>query len=148
MALLAASSPAAPDIGDYAWLAGCWRLQGDESGMTTEEHWMAPAGGLMLGMSRTLREGDAVGWEFVRIVEDFYGTRFIASPSGQTAVEFFLLSDEEDTLVFENKEHDFPQRIVYQRQGERHLLAWAEGEDNEGARRRYDFSYERKPCDD
>lgn len=139
--------PAAAELSDYAWLAGCWLLEtGDDTSLRTEEHWMAPAGGLMLGMSRTLRHGEAVAWEFVRIVEDYYGTRFVASPSGQATVEFFLVSVENDTLVFENTEHDFPQRIVYRKGGAKRLVAWVEGVTAEGRQQRIDFGYERKHC--
>ncbi|MCB1009826.1 MAG: hypothetical protein KDB94_13155, partial [Acidobacteria bacterium] len=38
-----------------AWLAGCWAPDGGESGSV--EQWTAPAGGTMLGLSRTIRNG-------------------------------------------------------------------------------------------
>ena len=49
------------------WLAGCWA--GGSSGRAYEEHWMKPAGGVMLGMSRTIAGGKAVGHEFLQIRE-------------------------------------------------------------------------------
>lgn len=55
---------------------------------------------------------------------------------------FKLVSREHNTYVFENKIHDFPQRIIYQNQGKEDLLAWIEGEFN-GKMRKSAFKYKR-----
>src|SRR5688500_13487839 len=52
---------------DVAWLAGCWERRTPET--TVSEQWMQPQGGLMPGMSRTVRNGKAVEFEFLRIFE-------------------------------------------------------------------------------
>ena len=39
------------------WLAGCWEMRRDDR--ITEEQWMLPRGGVMMGMSRTVR-GDSL----------------------------------------------------------------------------------------
>ena len=43
-------------------------------------------------------------------------------------VPFKLIRAEEGSFVFEHPEHDFPQRIIYQRQGEDKLHVRAEAE--------------------
>jgi hypothetical protein len=50
------------------------------------------------------------------------------------------------TVVFENPEHDFPQRVGYKRNGSDALDAWIEGRAN-GKSRRVDFSYQRARCE-
>ena len=59
---------AAPALaGDLDWLAGHWC---GVSGTTfSEEVWMAPRGGLLVGMHRDTREGRATGFEFMRIAQ-------------------------------------------------------------------------------
>ena len=62
---------ALPSVSDLGWMAGCWASDGREAG--SGETWMAPAGGMMLGMSRSVRDGKANGYEFIRISEETDG---------------------------------------------------------------------------
>ena len=48
-----------------------------------------------------------------------------------------------EIYIFENKEHDFPQRIVYENQGKKEMLASIEGELN-GKSRKSEFRYKRQ----
>jgi hypothetical protein len=62
VATSASSHPqSSPRIEDASWLAGCWSMgRTDDS---TGEHWLAPAGGAMLGLSRTVRAGKMTDYE-------------------------------------------------------------------------------------
>lgn len=51
------------DVGSAAWLSGCWVASASD--VRSEEVWMEPEGGLMVGMARTLRGGVATGYEFL-----------------------------------------------------------------------------------
>jgi hypothetical protein len=102
-------------LADLAWLAGDWGSA--ESDERVEEHWMTPAGDVMLGMGRTVRAEKAVEWEHMRLEVRPEGTFFVALPSGQAKAEFRLVTRGPGTATFENPEHDYPQRIVYQRSG-------------------------------
>ena len=89
---------------------------------------MAPAGGMMLGMSRSVRDGKASGYEFLRISEEPDGRIvFVASPSNQDSATFTLVEHEANRAVFENPEHDFPQRIIYSLISASKLLGRIEG---------------------
>lgn len=122
----ASASPAEGALAKLAWLQGCWAADGAELG--SGEHWMAPAGGSMLGMSRTIRKGRTSEYEFLRIAQGADGRlAFIAQPSGQPQAAFPLLRQDEDTVVFENPAHDFPQRVIYRRIGDTRLHARIEG---------------------
>lgn len=51
---------------------------------------------------------------------------FVAQPGGRPATAFALKSIDASSVVFENLQHDFPQRIMYRRAGGR-LCARVEG---------------------
>ncbi|MGA9117238.1 MAG: DUF6265 family protein [Bacteroidota bacterium] len=126
-----------------AWLAGCWKGGGET---VTEEQWMAPSGGVMLGMSRTLREGRAVAWEHLRLEEAENGTlRYAALPSGQEETAFTLTEAGPGKAVFENPAHDFPQRIIYTLVSPDSLIARIEGATG-GRTRSVVFPFRRVGC--
>ncbi len=112
------------------WLAGHWRSE--NGARVSEEIWSEPEGGLMLGMSRTIRDGKARGFEFLRIEIGAVsgtagdgageGAALFAQPGGRPAVRFTLTSSAPNEATFENPDHDYPQRIVYSREGD-HLTA-------------------------
>ena len=133
----------AASISDLSWLAGCWSSRGGEAG--SEEHWLAPAGGSMLGVGRTVVDGKTVAHEFMQIRETEPGKlAFIARPSGQAEASFPLARLGENEVVFENPSHDFPQRVVYRRQGEE-LQARIEGTET-GTDKRIEFPMDRVNC--
>ena len=140
------AKPAAmPQLAKLAWLAGSWRTE--RTGRVTEEQWMAPSGGTMLGMSRTVMKGRVVEYEFMQIREGPGGTLFfIARPSGQPEAAFQLLSLEDNGVIFENSAHDFPQRILYTREADGSVLAAIEGPlMADDSRKRVEFPYKRVP---
>jgi hypothetical protein len=147
LALAATSASAAsPGVESLAWLTGCWSRSNADMG--SGEQWTAPAGGTMLGVSRTVREGRTVEYEFVVIRADPDGTPvYHAHPSGQASAEFRLARVGDREAVFENPTHDFPQRVGYRLAGDdTTLTAWIEGLVN-GATRRIEFPMRRVSCD-
>jgi len=132
-----------PAIDDLAWLTGCWVSDGAEPG--NGEQWMAPAGGSMLGMARVVRGGRMVAYEFTRIVTTDDGLVFIASPSGQETAEFGLKQLGDKIVIFENPDHDFPQRIIYRMVDSDHLQGRIEGVTSDGEAH-VDFPLTRTDC--
>lgn len=118
---IAVGTPAAAS--DRSSLDGLGFLEGHWAGSSgrveMEEIWIGPNGGVMLGLHRDVAPGRSTFFEYLRI-EDREGTvAYVANPRGEGATSFLLLSLEGQQAVFENLEHDFPQRIVYRRDGER-----------------------------
>lgn len=110
-------APAAT-VADLAFLAGCW--EGDLGGGTAiHETYTAPAGRAILGNSRVTREGGTLFFEFSRIADDGTGVAFRPYPNGEATVSFALVRSGPGEAVFENPDHDHPQRIVYRREGDR-----------------------------
>jgi hypothetical protein len=146
LALAATCAQAADPLANMAWLKGCWQAtEGAEPG--SGEQWMAAAGGTMLGMSRTVRKGVTTEYEFLQIRETEPGKlAYIAMPSGRPPTHFMLLRESAAELVFENLGHDFPQRVMYQRDGDKGLKARIEGM-SKGKLKGIDFPMKRVSCD-
>jgi len=110
------------------WMAGCWELNARGGAMVISEQWMKPAGGTLIGMSRTVSGGKTVAYEFIRIVTDAEGISYVAKPSSSKDETVFKIAKSSPTeLVFENLAHDFPQRIIYRNGGTDSLNARIEG---------------------
>jgi len=129
---------------DFAWLAGCWEY--DRGGRISEERWTKPKAGMMLGTGQTVKDGKTVEFEFMRIHEEKGEIFFTAKPSGQPEASFKLISYKDGKAVFENSQHDFPQRVIYGKQPDGVLLARIEGEMN-GQKRGIDFPFKRAKCE-
>ena len=54
-----------------------------------------------------------VSWEFQRIQATDKGIVYFASPRSAPPTPFTLVESGPKRAVFENKAHDFPQRILY-----------------------------------
>lgn len=145
--LAACASAQADPFASVAWMAGCWTPQGREAGSV--EQWMAPAGGLMLGMARTLKNGRVIEFEFMQLRAEADGTlSYIAQPQGRPPTAFKLLRQQqgdEAEAVFENPGHDFPQRVLYRREAPDRLTARIEGV-SKGKARAVDFPMQRTAC--
>jgi hypothetical protein len=140
-AQVAAAQPAAP-IERLAWLAGCWEYASGER--VVEEHWLAPRGHTMLSAGRTVQGEKLVEFEMVVIREQDGRLAYESHPSGQPSAVFVSKTIGDNEVVFENLQHDFPQRIGYRRDGDS-LRAWIEGPRN-GQTRRVEFPYGRVAC--
>jgi hypothetical protein len=133
-------------IARLGWFAGCWQQVNRARGTVVDEQWMAPHGGTMLGMSRTIRGDSAlVEFEHLQVLQRNGRAVYHAEPSGQTPTDFEAASVSDTVVVFENPKHDFPQRIIYRRRGADSLLARIEGTMN-GQARGVDFPYARVRC--
>jgi len=133
-------------IDDLAWLGGCWQSNVAEKGLLISEQWMKPAGGMMIGAGRTVKSGKTIEYEFIRIVEDAGGIFYVAKPTGsKEETRFKLIKSTTGEIVFENPAHDFPQRILYKREGDK-LTARIEGRTN-GKERGVNYPYVRVACE-
>jgi hypothetical protein len=134
----------AANVEELAWLSGCWTIEGAEAGSI--ESWLTPAGATLLGMSRTVKGGKTVAYEFMQIRALDDGTlAFVAKPSNQAEATFPLARIGKDEVMFENKTHDFPQRILYRLTGPGVLLARIEGT-RAGKERSIDYPMKKIGC--
>jgi hypothetical protein len=138
LALLIALASPAGEIADLSWMAGHW-LECSKNGESAET-WTDGRGGVMLGLSKSVRDG-RTDWELSRVESTADGMTFFASPKGQQPATFKALSIATDRAVFENSEHDFPQRVIYVRDGDR-LTGRIEG-DVAGKLKSMEWHYQR-----
>ena len=113
MPMRPASAQLPSPVADLDWLSGAWG--GEKDGVYAEEHWMTPLGGTLVGMHRDVRAGRAISFEFLRIEERNGRAVYLASPRGAPATPFTAVEQVPRRVVFENRAHDFPQRIIYWR---------------------------------
>lgn len=121
------------------WLAGRWCMS-TATGLI-EEVWLPGVGGQLLGISRTVNNGKVVAFEFMRIESTTDTTQFIAQPGGAPATVFTAIHVTENRLELENPEHDFPQKIVYQREADE-LTATISGPGDGGQEQSMRFEYQ------
>lgn len=133
----------APQSHKLAWLQGCWAMVNQERAV--EEQWMAPRGKTMIGSSRTVDGTNLVGYEFMMIREQGDRYAFEVRPSGKAPIVFTSSTLTDSSVVFENPQQDFPQKIGYRRDGDNAMYAWIEGSRN-GEKRSFGFPYRQVVC--
>jgi hypothetical protein len=109
------------------WLVGGWARVAGETRM--EECWLPARGGVMLGLHRDVFSKDRSFFEYLRIGLEGNDLVYYASPLGRKATPFRLKSLSEGKVIFENPDHDFPQRIIYLLKDANTLVARIEGEE-------------------
>jgi hypothetical protein len=113
-----ASGQTAPpsSVSALSWMAGSWGATID--GVDMEEHWTTAKGGTLVGMHRDVAKGRTVSFEFLRVEEQNGGLVYLASPRGAPPTPFRLVEAGATRAVFANPQHDFPQRIIYWKDGD------------------------------
>jgi hypothetical protein len=143
LVLLALSVPAGaagPAASTLTWLAGDW--QESSASQVVEEHWSRPSANGLIGMSRTVRDGRTVSFEFMRIEQRDSGMFYAAQPNGRPATDFKLATSTDSELVFQGDGRDRVKRVIYRRPGAQGLYAAVEGEEN-GKPFKQEFHYTR-----
>ncbi|MHB8078741.1 MAG: DUF6265 family protein [Candidatus Krumholzibacteriia bacterium] len=130
-ALLAAALPGCArrgrdSIDSLAWLSGCWEGKGEDGAVDAQ--WGQPAGGSLVGTSRTVKGDRTVSTEFLQVREAAEGLVLTVHPLGQPPASYRLERAGRTSAVFANPAQDFPRRIVYQRKGG-NLTVRAEGDE-------------------
>ena len=119
-------------IDRLGWMAGCWEQK--SATRSTVEMWMGPAGGLMLGASRTVAGGALRESEQLSLRQDGEVVVYHAAPSGQTPTAFRSTIASDTLLVVENPQHDFPTKISYRRVTADSVVALVQGPGPNGVR--------------
>ena len=106
-----------PTLNDLSWIAGSWTGT-DRRGVEMEEHWTAPKGNSMIGIHRDVVKGRTALFEFLRIEQQGDQIVYLSMPNGRSPATAFPLKEASGMrVVFENPTHDFPQRIIYWKDG-------------------------------
>ncbi len=131
-------------VTQFNWLSGCWAFATDTG--RYEEIWTAPSGNSMLGVSRRLENGYTREYEYMRIVTSGGGGfDFIARPKDSEETSFNASSFSDKKVVFENPDHDFPQKITYELVAPDQVHARIEGP-SKGHTMTLNFPLKREAC--
>lgn len=145
--LLAAATPAQESnfkIENLRWLSGCW--QSNNKNVLISEQWTGLAGQAMFGIGTTVKKDKLADFEFMRIMQNGSDIFYIAKPAeNKEETSFKLTKSAANEAVFENPEHDFPQKIIYRLENT-NLFARIEG-NNKGKFMGIDFPMVKTKCD-
>ena len=127
-------------LAQFEWLVGSWENKSKDE--LYQENWYVVDDSTMEGDAKTMIKGELKFRESISITATSKGIFYSAitsSENGPDSTAFKLIERQNQKFVFENKAHDFPQRIIYEAKGRKRLMARIEGEIN-GA-----FGYEDFP---
>ena len=130
-------------VDKFDWLVGCW--EGEADGKKFFENWSRPTAIMMIGLGRTLKDGNMIQSEFLQIAKKEDGIYYIAKPMMGRETPFKLVRSGFHQATFENPDHDFPQRVIYRLVSDNQLLARIEGT-NEGKQEAVDYPMKRVTC--
>jgi hypothetical protein len=125
------------------WLLGEWKsMDGD---FVSTEHWKRVSQDLYSGVSMTTKGADTVFHEHItlqRTGEDIFYIVKVEGQNNEQPVPFKFIGTRDGEFTFENKEHDFPQQIIYKNPQPDMLVARISGV-REGKTLSEDFSFVR-----
>lgn len=127
------------DIKKAEWILGTWKNKTSKGNIF--ETWHKENDQAFLGKSYVIKEKDTIVFENIRLVQQENGLFYIPtvkSQNGGLPVSFAATTVTEERLVFENRQHDFPQIISYTRINADSLLAEISGMRN-GQERKQTF---------
>lgn len=112
---------------ELAWLAGRW--EGLHDSVLTEEVWLEPRGGLMLGVQRSVSEARPVAFTYLRLEEGEGGVQLVSSAGGSAAqvTRLRVVETAPWRVVFAHTGLTWPQRVQYARTAGGRLAVRLEG---------------------
>ena len=123
-------TPVTPKLADLGWVGGKWQRTVKQK--IYVEQWQKVSSNTFEGVVFSIQNSDTSITEYLRLEqfgdEIFYTARVAHN---KYPVPFRLVLLEDDRCVFENPEHDFPQRITYHLEHKDRLAARVEGLDGE-----------------
>lgn len=125
-------------ISRIEWLVGTWKQEISKGSIY--ETWRKTDENELTGKSYKLKGKDTIVFETISLVNDDGRLSYIPSvkdQNGGAPIRFKENTISETLLVFENKEHDFPQVISYTKIGKDSLMAEISGMRNGKEERRY-----------
>lgn len=125
------NEPKESELEKFDWLLGSWSDITEERELY--ENWTKVNDTLFEGKSFMLLYQDTVFIETILIQsigDDIFYTPAVSDQNEGKAIPFKLVLWLNGEFFFENKEHDFPQRIVYTNPQSDSLYAYIEGEEN------------------
>jgi hypothetical protein len=132
------------EIAKLNWLLGTWTNEAETA--FSQETWSKENDSTFTAFSFVEAAGETVFAETMALeqkADSLYLTVVTANQNDALPVTFKLISSKKGQFTFENKKHDFPERIIYSNPAKDSLHAWIEGTVNDKAKKA-DFYFNRK----
>ena len=143
ISLNATAQNSTTDFKKLCLIRGTWSMETKRG--ILYEHWYDKDDSTLLGKSYKLNGSDTILLEEVQLIRkgvSIFYIPIVRSPNNEQPVVFTLVKTDNETYIFDNPEHDFPQRVIYQLPKNEQLHAWIEGMDK-GVYRKSDFFYKK-----
>ncbi len=125
------------DMKKLEWIVDNWISSTGET--KSYEHWQKIDDEHFVGGSETVKNGDTLFSETLKLEKQTEGIFYIADVKHNPApVKFKLIEVTDTSAVFVNPDHDFPQKISYENK-DGNLHAWIEGPGKNGTWKKVDF---------
>ena len=99
---------------DFSWLLGSWQRTNEEEGRQTFEHWKKQSKHEFNGIGCTLKGGDTIWQEAMKLRKLGNHWNFEVVGKGDTESTVFTLTEMSDeSFTCENPENEFPKVISY-----------------------------------
>ncbi len=99
---------------DFSWLLGSWQRTNEEEGRQTFEHWKKLTNDEFIGIGCTLKGGDTIWQEAIKLRKLDNNWNFEVLGKGETESTVFTLTEMSDeSFTCENPENEFPKIISY-----------------------------------
>jgi hypothetical protein len=130
-------------IRQMEWIIGKWENITRDGSLY--EIWTKTNDTIYSGRSFMIANNDTVFSERISLElkkNELFYIPTVCDQNNAQPITFKLVSNEKNEIIFENKEHDFPQRIIYTNSNPDSLYARVEGNDN-GKFRKEEFFMKR-----
>lgn len=138
ISLLLVTVTIAQDESILSLFPGKWKMDVDESEVF--EFWEIVSDTELFGSSYILENGEKYISENMYLKKFADQWAYVAIPEDQTMTLFVLVDYSSKKFVFENLEHDFPQRIIYEFHKDGKMTAAIEDSEN-SENKRMEFSF-------
>ena len=113
----------------FNWLIGQW--EGIQGAGIYHEEWKNVSESELKGKAYMIKKGEIVNVEILNIHVNETGISYTADVShNPSPVSFKLTNLSDNSFIFENPEHDFPQKISYENKDNQFLFATVEAVKN------------------
>ncbi len=147
LAWFCAGAAEARDLTALAWMNGCWRLE-DARGQVTEV-WQSPRMPAMIGYITTILNNQTTDWAQMRLETRGEDVVMLSMPKGRGPFLYYwsefstARTGEHARIAFDGQDRRYPQRIIYEREGDRLTATYVDWREQETV-----FGYTRIECAD
>ena len=116
------------NLSNLEWLIGSWNHTTKNTKVL--EHWEKQSDSLLIGNSFSMQGSDTVSKERIELTLNNHKIQYRVTVREQNkgeTIPFLMMSCNADSVIFENRLHDFPQRIIYKKINSEKMIATIEG---------------------